>query len=265
MQGSTCRGTDRGAGVPVRLAANLDFLFRDLPLLDRFAAARAAGFAGVELPFPYDDPIPEMVDALSRHGLAVAVITMPPPNRTGGPRGFAAVPGGETRFRSDFARALRFVRRLKAQALHVMAGRAEGPAARATFAANLRWAAAQAPDLTVLVGPLRPEEVPGYFLTDADLATDVLAEVGAPNLRLQFDTWQMAGDAGDPVVALRRLAPLVGHVQLAGPRRRQEPEGFDLAAFAAVLRAAGYTGWIGAEYHPAVATEDGLGWMSAFA
>jgi hydroxypyruvate isomerase len=35
------------------IAANISVLFRELPLLQRFDAARDAGFNGVELQFPY--------------------------------------------------------------------------------------------------------------------------------------------------------------------------------------------------------------------
>ena len=37
-----------------RFAANLAYLFTDRPLIERFAAAAAAGFKAVELQSPYD-------------------------------------------------------------------------------------------------------------------------------------------------------------------------------------------------------------------
>ena len=37
-----------------KFAANLTMLFGEMPVMDRFAAAKAAGFRGVEYLFPYD-------------------------------------------------------------------------------------------------------------------------------------------------------------------------------------------------------------------
>ena len=37
-----------------KFSANLTMLFTELPFLDRFAAAAAAGFKAVEYMFPYD-------------------------------------------------------------------------------------------------------------------------------------------------------------------------------------------------------------------
>ncbi len=164
-------------------------MFPELPLLDRFAAARAAGFDAVEILFPYDCPANDIRDGLAAHRLDLALINCPPPNYLGGPRGFAAVPGDETRFRHDFARALRYARALGARHLHVMAGAAEGVAALRVFVANLRWAAAQAPRQSLTIEPINTHDMPGYFLNDFRRAVEVIEAVGAPNLGLQFDAY----------------------------------------------------------------------------
>ena len=83
-----------------RFCANLSMLFTERPFLDRFAAARQAGFAGVEALFPYDVPAPAILERLDATGLEMVLINAPPPNYAGGPRGFAAVPGLEERFRT---------------------------------------------------------------------------------------------------------------------------------------------------------------------
>ena len=43
-----------------KFAANLTMLFTELPFLDRFSAARQAGFSGVEYPFPYAHEIEQL-------------------------------------------------------------------------------------------------------------------------------------------------------------------------------------------------------------
>lgn len=246
-----------------RFCANLTWLFTELPFLDRFGAAKSAGFDAVEVLFPYDCPAPEILDRLAVNDLTLALINGPPPNYAGGASGFPAIPGGEERFRHDFRRAARYAKALGARILHVMAGVAEGPAARAAYVGNLRWAAAQVPGQVLTIEPINPHDMPGYFLADYDLALSVLAEVGAPNLRLQFDAYHAHRITGDVPATWARVAPFVAHVQVAGHPGRHEPAGgeIDYPAFFAALDAAGYAGWVSGEYAPRGRTEDGLGWM----
>ncbi len=241
-----------------RFAANLSLLFTELPLLERFGAARKAGFQGVEILFPYDAAVPALQDRLARTELPLVLINAPPPNYTGGPRGFAATPGGEERFRSDFRRAARYAQTLGAEHLHVMAGAAEGPRAREVYVRNLAWAAAAAPGLTLTIEPINPHDVPGYFLADFGLARDVIEEVGAPNLRLQFDSYHAHRLTGDVLGTWDRVRDLVAHVQVGGYDGRHEPRD---PAFLERLDADGYEGWVSGEYHPRTVTEEGLDWL----
>lgn len=178
-----------------RFCANLTMLFTELPFMERFDAARTAGFDAVEVLFPYDVAVPDMVDMLVRNDLPLALINCPPPNYTGDARGFAAV--AESRFRQDFKREARYAKTLGAQHLHIMAGVAEGPDAKATFIENLRWAATEAPDQSLTIEPINQDDMPGYFLSDFDLAAEVIAAVDAPNLRLQFDAYHAQKITGD--------------------------------------------------------------------
>ncbi|MCC7319526.1 MAG: TIM barrel protein [Rubellimicrobium sp.] len=246
-----------------RFCANLTWLFTELPFLERFGAASAAGFEAVEVLFPYDVPATAIRRLLVQNGLTLALINAPPPNYAGGSPGFPAVPGAEERFRNDFRRALRHARALGAGIVHVMAGAAEGEAARRAYVANLRHAAGMAPDMILTIEPINRIDMPGYFLADFDLAVAVIKEVGAPNLRLQFDAYHAQVITGDAAGTFARVAPHVGHVQIAGHPGRGEPVGGDIdyPAFLARLDAAGYRGWVSGEYHPAGRTEAGLSWM----
>jgi 2-dehydrotetronate isomerase len=247
-----------------RFAANLSLMFSELSFLDRFAAARAADFDAVEVLFPYDIAANEILDRLAQNALQLVLINAPPPNYAEGPRGFAAVPGGEERFRHDFRRSLRYARALGATHLHLMAGVAEGATARATFVENLRWAAATAPGQSLTIEPINRADMPGYFLADFDLALAVIAEVGAPNLRLQFDAYHAHRITGDVLATWAKVRALVAHVQVAGYPGRHEPMGgeIDYPAFLSRLDADEYDGWVSGEYHPAGSTVAGLGWMA---
>lgn len=239
-------------------------LFREYPMLERIMAAKAAGFGMVEILFPYDDPAPALQDALIRAGLGLCLINCPPPNYTGGARGFAAVPGGEARFRYDFQRVLRYAKKLKPKHIHIMAGAAEqGRAAQQCFIENLRWAAAQAPERSLTIEPINTQDLPGYYLCDFAQAAEVLDAVAAPNVNLQFDAYHAHKITGNTLKTWEEYGHRAVHVQIAGAEGRHEPLGgaIDYPAFFAALDSGGYTGVVSAEYLPAGGTEDGLGWL----
>jgi hydroxypyruvate isomerase len=248
-----------------RFAANLSWLFTELPLPERFRTAKAAGFEGAEILFPYDEPAAHLAECARLENLPIVLINAPPPNWTGGERGYAAIPGGEARFEKDFERALRFAEVLKAQHLHLMAGSAEGAEAKAAFLRNLRWAAARAPKQSLTIEPINRTDMPGYFLSDFREAMEIVAAVGAPNLGLQFDAYHAWMIHNDPMAMWELCAPSVRHIQIAGAPGRREPSDseIDYPAFFRAVGASGYQGWISAEYRPRGRTEDGLSWLPA--
>ena len=246
-----------------KFAANLSLLFTELPLMDRFRAAKEAGFDAVEILSPYDAPVQDMRDQLVWNAQTFVLMNAPPPNATGGPRGFAAVPGGENRFRRDFDRAMRFAGVLKPRHIHVMAGEASGPEARATMIANLQWAASRAPKQSLTVEPLNPVDFPGYFLNDYALAADILDAVAARNVGLQFDTYHAGMIHGAANAVWATQGHRARHIQIGSVPGRQEPDqgAFDFPAFFQRLDNEGYAGFVSAEYRPRGRTEDGLGWL----
>jgi len=248
-----------------RFAANLTVLFKEYPFLERFEPAADAGFDGVEVLFPYDDATTEIVRQLKRNGLPMVLMNTPPPNWAGGERGFAAIPDGEARFQKDFKRAMRFADRLKPMHLHIMAGAADGPDARATFVENLKWATQNAPKQSLTIEPINTVDMPGYFLNDFDLAAEIIAEVNAPNLALQFDAYHAQMITGDAWAVWDKHKDLVRHIQVGGLPGRNEPvkDAFDYPAFFQMLDDEGYKGFVSGEYNPKGRTEEGLGWIKA--
>lgn len=251
--------------MPPRCAANLTFLWAELPYLDRFSAAADAGFTGVEILFPYEVAVKETRRALVANGLDMVLLNAPPPNYAGGPRGFAAQPERVERFRHDMRRAFRYAEALDASFLHVMSGEAEGPEARQTFIDNLSWAAEWAPaGLTLTVEPLNRVAMPGYFMCDYGLAADVLAAVDAPNVALQYDSYHAQIIEGDATAVYERDAARVRHIQVGDTPERGAPGTGDVdfqSLFAAIERS-GYDGWISGEYHTAGQTDKTLNWMT---
>ena len=105
-----------------RLAANLSMMFNEIPFLDRFAAARRAGFEGVEFLFPYDFPATELRERLSGEGLTQVLFNMPPGNWAEGERGVASLPGRQAEFHESVKKALDYAAALDCRQVHCMAG-----------------------------------------------------------------------------------------------------------------------------------------------
>lgn len=246
-----------------RFAANLSMLFTERPFLERFEAAARAGFGAVEFLFPYEWPAAEIRAALDRNTLELALFNAPPGDWVAGERGLAALPGREEAFRESLQRALDHARVLRPARLHVMAGLAEGAAARRTYVRNLAWAAAAAGERRLTIEPINSRDVPGYHLSTSADAEAVLAEVGAANVGLQLDLYHAQIMEGDLARRIERLLPLVSHIQIAGVPDRHEPDEGEVnyAYLFSLLDSLGYAGFVGCEYRPRGATEDGLGWL----
>ncbi|SLN52370.1 Putative hydroxypyruvate isomerase YgbM [Aquimixticola soesokkakensis] len=248
----------------MKIAANLSFLFRELPFIERFADAKAAGFDAVEVLFPYAQNAADIARQLHDLSLEMVMLNSPPPNYAGGMRGFAALPEAEARFAQDIRRVLRYARVLGAHHIHIMAGNARGAQARDCFVRNLVLACASAPQQSFVIEPVTPIEQPDYFLDSLDLAADIIAEVAAPNLGLLFDTYHIHHLTGDVPAAWTKHSAIIRHVQIASAARSEPDTGaFDAAGFCAMVASSGYTGWISAEYTPRTRTIDGLSWLKA--
>ena len=251
-------------------SANLDFLFGEHAFVDRFAAAADAGFGAVEFLFPYSLEAERIARLLEVNDLEVSVFNAPPGDWALGERGLAALAGRQADFRESLVLALRYAEILRVPRLHVLAGVAEpdDPAARALYEANLRWALEKAGEAPVglMIEPLNGADMPGYFLRDFADAARIVTALAGEGLALQFDIYHCARIHGDVPAWLRRLAHLIGHVQIAGPPGRHEPRSPDLPLreIFATLRDIGYAGFIGCEYRPRAGTLQGLGWLEPY-
>ncbi len=252
-----------------RFAANLSMMFQEVPFLERFGAAAAAGFRGVEFLFPYDFAAQDIARALRDGRLENVLFNTPPGAWAAGERGLASLPGREAEFRAGVSRAMEYAQALGTPRVHVMAGLLPAGAERArhrdAYLANLRHAAAEAARhrLEVLIEPINTRDIPGYFLNTQAEAHAVREEVGAPNLKVQMDLYHAQIVEGDLAMKIRRYLPQVGHFQIAGVPERHEPDRGEVSYpyLFRLLDELGYAGWIGCEYRPAGRTEDGLGWL----
>lgn len=254
-----------------RFAANLSMLFTEVPLLERFERAARAGFSLVELQFPYEAPAAEIAARMKAAGVTMVLHNVPAGNWSGGERGIACHPDRVEEFRAGVARAIDYARTLGVPRLNVLIGIApagvDAATLRRTVVDNLRFAAdaTKAAGLTLLIEPINPFDIPGFWLNTTAQALALIDEVGADNLKVQFDVYHAQRAEGELAGTLSRHLAQIGHIQIADNPGRHEP-GTGEINFSFLFRhlmAIGYTGSIGAEYKPAGVTESGLGWIDA--
>ena len=249
-----------------RFSANLGFLWPDRPLLERIDAAAAAGFKAIELHWPYATPAADVRARCEKHGLVLLGINTPIGDGDKGDFGLGAQAGREEEFRETFLQTVAYAREAGASSVHVMAGvvaedrKAE---ARKVFVENLRFATANAVGLTLLLEPINQRDKPGYFYSSIGEAADIIAEVGAPNLKIMFDVYHVGASEGDVTKRLERHLVDIGHVQIAAVPSRAEPDEGEIAyaSIFATLDRIGWGGWTGCEYKPRGDTDAGLAWM----
>jgi 2-dehydrotetronate isomerase len=252
-----------------RFAANLTMMYNEHAFLDRFAAAAQDGFEAVEFLFPYDYSAAEIKARLDGAALVQALFNAPPGNWAAGERGTASLPGREDEFRRGIDTALEYARVLGNRKIHVMAGlvasEASRQAQRELYLKHLEYAAraASADGIDVLIEPINTRDMPGYLLNRQDDAQAICAEVGASNLRVQFDCYHCQIVEGDLAVKLKRDIARIGHIQVAGVPERHEPDSGELNYpwLLDLIDELGYAGWIGCEYRPRAGTSAGLGWI----
>jgi hydroxypyruvate isomerase len=254
-----------------RFAANLTMLFTELPFLDRFAAARAAGFDSVEYLFPYPYPKKELADALRTHGLKQVLHNLPAGDWDAGERGIACHPGRVTEFREGVARAIEYASALGCPQVNCLAGKLPPGVTReqahATFVGNLAFAARALKEagIRLLIEPINTFDIPGFFLTRTDQAIAILDEVASDNLFVQYDIYHAQRMEGELAATLQKHLARIGHIQLADNPGRHEP-GTGEINYRWLFRhidAIGYAGTIGCEYKPKTTTLEGLGWMNS--
>lgn len=255
-----------------RFAANLSFLFDEVPFLERFGEAAHAGFRAVEFAFAYEYRIQEVAALQRANRLEVVLINAPPGDWDAGDRGLASLPGREHEFAASIANALQYAQALGCTRIHVMAGvlppgadEAERARRMRKYVRNLRFAAteAAAQGVTILIEAINPRDVPGYLVNTQAQAHGVRTEIGAPNLKVQMDFYHAQIVEGDLTEKLRRYLPQIGHIQIAGVPGRHEPDAGEVnyAYLFRLLDDLKYDGWVGCEYRPANGTAAGLTWL----
>jgi hydroxypyruvate isomerase len=255
-----------------RFAANLSMLFTEVPLLQRFDRAAAAGFKAVELQFPYEATASALRERLVANGLTMVLHNLPAGDWAAGDRGIACDPARQVEFRAGVPKAIEYATTLGVPQLNCLAGKpgagVDEATTHRTFIDNVRFAAAECKraGLRLLMEPINNYDVPVFWLNRTGKALAVIDEVQADNLLVQYDIYHAQRYEGEIAATMSKHLARIGHIQFADNPGRNEPGTGELNfgfLFAHIDRI-GYKGWLGAEYKPATSTEAGLGWLRTY-
>ena len=263
--------TDYSHPMP-RFDANLSMMFNEVGFLERFAAAAAAGFRGVEFLFPYPYGKDQLRDVAGASGVEVVAFNMPPGDWDRGERGIACDPRRRGEFQDGVGKAVEYAQALSCRRVHAMAGLRlrdmDDERVREAYVSNLAFAARalQERGITLLVEAINPRDIPGFYLTTSRQAFALMDEVAAPNLRFQADLYHLQIVEGDLSHTLESRRDRIGHVQIADTPGRHEPGTGEInyPFLFGLLDRIGYQGWIGCEYRPLATTAAGLGWLRPY-
>ncbi|MGB3336331.1 MAG: hydroxypyruvate isomerase [Devosia sp.] len=253
-----------------RFSANLSMLYPELPFMDRFAAAAADGFEAVEYVGAYDQDPAALRQLLNQHELVQALFNLPAGDWSAGERGIACHPDRVKEFRAGVIKAIHFAQATGCVQVNCLAGIAPAGHDRAALERvlidNLAFAAPRLAEsgIKLLLEPINTRDIPGFLVNSTDDFERIAAAVGSDNLCLQYDFYHMQVVQGDLLPTFARLQQRIAHVQVADNPGRNEPGTGEInySNIFAALDAAGYSGWVGAEYKPKHATSAGLGWFA---
>ncbi|WP_425914961.1 hydroxypyruvate isomerase [Pseudomonas sp. GWSMS-1] len=252
-----------------RFAANLSMLFTEVDFLERFDAAAAAGFSGVEYLFPYDFAAEVIKARLDANQLEQVLFNLPAGDWAKGERGIACHPDRVEEFRAGVDQAIAYAKVLGNTQINCLAGiRPQGydcATIEQTFVDNLKFAAQklQAAGIKLVMEMINTRDIPGFYLNTTAQALAIRDKVASANLFLQYDIYHMQIMEGDLARTVEANLAVINHVQLADNPGRNEPGTGEInyRFLFEHLDRIGYQGWIGCEYKPATTTAAGLGWM----
>jgi hydroxypyruvate isomerase len=261
----------------LRFDVNCSILFTELPLLERPAAAKAAGFDAVEFWWPFAEMVPSDADAdafvaaLADAGTELISLNFHAGDMAAGERGLVSIPAAAAGFRANVGACVEIARRTRCRRLNAAYGnRISGvdPADQDEVAIeNLAFAARAAAVVgaSVLVEAINSVDVPGFPIDSSAAAIAVIDKVPAANVAFLADLYHLGKMGEDLPRVLSGYRERIAHVQIADPPGRGAPGTgtLDFEPLFALLAAQGYTGSVGLEYHPVDEADSStsFGWL----
>ena len=254
-----------------KINANIQFMFNEYELLDRYDAAARAGFKGVEIQAPYSESIQAIQERLERNGLEHVIINLPTADPETGQNNLPLLPDKVGLYQERVALAAEYASGLGCLGVNTGIGPlpdgADRDIAYRTYIENLRYAANELEKVgaLALVEPINTKDQPGFLIHNSAQGMKAIADASHPNVYLQYDFYHMQIMEGDLVETFGQLLPSIGHVQFADTPGRNEPGTGEInyEYVFKMLDELGYQGWAGAEYNPSKHTEDTLDWFNS--
>ena len=255
--------------VKLKFCANLSWMFKEVPFLDRYQAAADAGFSGVEIAFPYDFSLPELIKAKESAGLEQVLIN----SGSSSTLGNAGNSTNPRLFQDELDLAIKYANGLECKRIHLMAGNipekfSKGQAQK-TFIENLKYASdkLKAHGITGLIEPINNFSLPNYVLSTSMEALDIIKQVNKENILYQLDFFHLQTMEGNLSQKVSDLFPYIGHIQVSQVPKRNEPSAFGEIQYSYIfqlLEEKGYSGWVGGEYNPSDSTISSLKWFKDY-
>lgn len=254
----------------MRFCVNVSILFTEVPLLERFAKVRDAGFSAVELWWPRGEDLEAVKAAIADSGLDVVLLNFDAGDMPAGDRGLISDPARQEAFRANVPVALELARAIGATKLNALAGHELPEVGREAQLAlareNVAFAADQAAeqDAQILIEAVNTIENGPYLFRTTASAAEFAASVDRPNVALQYDAYHMQRMEGNVTATIESHLDRIAHIQIAdSPGRGQPGTGeLDYDYIFGRIEELGYDGWVGLEYKaPGGDTEASLAWL----
>lgn len=253
----------------LNFTANLSLLFTEVALIDRFKAARQAGFNAVEIQFPYELSAAAIKDQLDEYDLKLVLFNVAAADLLQGGEGLACVPEQRGRFKDAVAQTVDYAELLKPDVINVLPGRCLDNSRLEhyleTFKESLRFAIeAFAPlGIKTVFEAINIHDMPGFIIHNGAQMLSILDQLNRPELLMQYDIYHMQMMGEKPEAFIAEHADQIGHIQFADcPGRGQPGTGrIDFDRMFSAIEKSGYSGWVGAEYKPAGTTMESLDWL----
>jgi hydroxypyruvate isomerase len=253
----------------LRFTANLSLLFTEVPLINRFAVAKASGFNAVEIQFPYELSAQIIKTELDAQQLQLVLFNVAADDLLQGGEGLAAVPEKQTQFETAVAQAVEYAQILKPEAINILPGccfdNEHLAAYQDTFKKNLHYALAAFSPLGIktVFEAINTRDMPHFIIHSSAQMLDIMTEIKHPDLLMQYDIYHSLVMKENPTSFIAQYSDKIGHIQFADYPGRHEPGtgNINFQQLFSVIKTSGYAGWIGAEYKPLNSSTSSLSWL----
>lgn len=257
----------------MKICANLSLMFQEVPLLERFQAAKNSGFNAVEIQFPYKVPLPELIEAKTAADVEVVLINVPAGDLMTGGKGLACVPDKVDEFEAVLVECLEYAEGLDVSCVNVLAGRCadisngdENENYLETFEKNLVKAADALNAIGVLTTfeAINTTDMSNFLIHTAEQMWQIIEKLNHPNIKAQYDLYHMAMMGENLFDNLSNKMGQIGHIQFADMPGRGEPGTGDIPfePLFDLINSSTYSSFVGAEYKPSKETTQTLDWMN---